>query len=384
MNTGVDAKGYYKVLEVSPNATLSQIKEQYYKMAKFWHPDRNEKENAVEIFQKISVAYNLLKEQKSRLKYDLLSLVYTEKDFPDMEALSVYKNQSGRDDAALRVLKQKQVKAFGVCKVRSSKDICNYREAKQMVLKTSLQNWMFGWWGLKAVKENIEALKYNYRSVYADDADNLKLLVHNAIAYENSGHKDFAWIYAKQAYLVAPAGSRARELLTTYTDMLDFHPQKAVVLPRWSAGELQARQLVFPLFLAAVACIYAVLLLNKTGFLEVPRYKKNTYYQEVELAGGARMADDRMENRIVKVGSGRYDPEFIYHLKKAVNIYYGPDERYDILQEGTEGQTVRVVGHTPDKKWYKITVDNGEEGFVRSSVLDKGIGKPLPPNSKIR
>ena len=72
MSANFDAKGYYQVLEVTPNAPLSLIKQQYYSRAKFWHPDHNDNPDAVEIFQKISVAYNILKDQKKRLKYDLL------------------------------------------------------------------------------------------------------------------------------------------------------------------------------------------------------------------------------------------------------------------------------------------------------------------------
>ena len=111
MSYNYDGMGYYRVLEVTPNAPLSLIKQQYYDRAKFWHPDHNDDPNAVEVFQKISVAYNLLKDQKKRLKYDLLSLVYEEKDFPDMDALKVYKNQQDKEDAALRVLKQRRVYA---------------------------------------------------------------------------------------------------------------------------------------------------------------------------------------------------------------------------------------------------------------------------------
>lgn len=87
MNANYDAKGYYRVLEVSPNAPLSLIKQQYYDRAKFWHPDHNNNPDAVEIFQKISVAYNLLKDQKKRLQYDLLSLVYGVEDFPELDSL---------------------------------------------------------------------------------------------------------------------------------------------------------------------------------------------------------------------------------------------------------------------------------------------------------
>ena len=162
MSDNFDAKGYYKVLEVTPNAPLSLIKQQYYDRAKYWHPDHNDNPNAVEIFQKISVAYNLLKDQKNRLKYDLLSIIYNDKDFPDMDSLNPYKNQAGQDDAALRVLKQRRITAFftGFQK-KETKDICNFSEAKDMVVATSVANWLRGWWGAAAFAENIKALKFN-------------------------------------------------------------------------------------------------------------------------------------------------------------------------------------------------------------------------------
>ena len=71
MSYNYDGMGYYRVLEVTPNAPLSLIKQQYYDRAKFWHPDHNDDPNAVEVFQKISVAYNLLKTKKN-----VLSMIY--------------------------------------------------------------------------------------------------------------------------------------------------------------------------------------------------------------------------------------------------------------------------------------------------------------------
>jgi len=36
---------YYKALNVSPNATLEEIKKEYYILAKKYHPDNNESSN---------------------------------------------------------------------------------------------------------------------------------------------------------------------------------------------------------------------------------------------------------------------------------------------------------------------------------------------------
>ena len=41
------------------------------------------------------------------------------------------------------------------------------------------------------------------------------------------------------------------------------------------------------------------------------------------------------------------------------------------------------TGYTPDKKWYKVMIDNGENGYVRDNMLKKGRGNPLPPKTKI-
>lgn len=384
MSYNYDGMGYYRVLEVTPNAPLSLIKQQYYDRAKFWHPDHNDDPNAVEVFQKISVAYNLLKDQKKRLKYDLLSLVYEEKDFPDMDALKVYKNQQDKEDAALRVLKQRRVYAgLNGYKVKNTKDICNYYEAKDMVLTTSISNWLRGWWGIKPFKENIKAIKYNLQAVSAEDEDNLKLLIHNSVAYDNIGRKDMSWLYAKQAFLLVVKDSRAYELLKTYIDILDYHPQKSVVLPKWSAAELRTRQMILPVFVCAVGIVFSLFSLDKIGIVKLPQHQKSSYYTEM-IIGGVKVADDQIETRVIKVDSAKDDDSSLYHLKGGAKIYYGPDSRYDVLADGIEGQTVRVVGYMPNKKWFKIMIDNGETGYVNINNLQKGIGLPIPSRSKVK
>ena len=102
------------------------------------------------------------------------------------------------------------------------------------------------------------------------------------------------------------------------------------------------------------------------------------------IIGGVKVADDQIETRVIKVDSAKDDDSSLYHLKEGAKIYYGPDSRYDVLADGIEGQTVRVVGYMPNKKWFKIMIDNGETGYVNINNLQKGIGLPIPSRSKVK
>ncbi|XP_063925337.1 dnaJ homolog subfamily B member 6-B isoform X4 [Zophobas morio] len=63
---------YYKVLEVSKNATTAEIKKAYRKLALKWHPDKNQDniEEATKKFKEISEAYEVLSDDKKRRMYD--------------------------------------------------------------------------------------------------------------------------------------------------------------------------------------------------------------------------------------------------------------------------------------------------------------------------
>jgi curved DNA-binding protein CbpA len=65
---------YYDLLEISPDATKSQIKRAYYNKAKQLHPDKNldpqNKKNAEEEFQQLGMAYQTLFDPKRRRAYD--------------------------------------------------------------------------------------------------------------------------------------------------------------------------------------------------------------------------------------------------------------------------------------------------------------------------
>jgi len=63
---------FYDRLGVKPDASESEIKKSFYKLAQRWHPDKNpdNKEEAEEKFKEINEAYEVLSDKNKRETYD--------------------------------------------------------------------------------------------------------------------------------------------------------------------------------------------------------------------------------------------------------------------------------------------------------------------------
>lgn len=376
MITPNDALGYYALLGVNPEADTAFIKKRYYERAKELHPDHNESDGAVDVFQKLSVAYDVLNNPLKRVQYDLLSLVYKTSEFPPLGSLKIYKNQSDEEDIALRVLKQRTVVAgFKKTIVRESKDICNIKEAANMVLNTSIHNWLCGWWGKGAFAKNLNAIKYNMQSTTVDDVDNLKLLIHNAVAYVQENNMEKAWVYAQQIKNLWGNNGTVLLYIERFISLLDYRPQKQVVIPYWNSKELKQRQFLFPVLLFLLIFLCCAGWLYHSGIVKAPQ--QVSYY----YAGG--VGADTIENKIVKTDSDDTSSEYLVHLNKDTVLYHGPDNRYAVMTNVKKNQTVRITGYTPNKEWYQVIIDNGELGYAHKNDIEKGIGNKVPQGSKV-
>lgn len=63
-------KDPYKQLGVSKEATQAEIKKAYYQLAKKYHPDQNKDPKALEKFQEIQAAYEILSDANKRAQFD--------------------------------------------------------------------------------------------------------------------------------------------------------------------------------------------------------------------------------------------------------------------------------------------------------------------------
>ncbi len=65
-------KSYYEILNISPQASKQEIKNQYKKLVKMYHPDLNSTPEAEEIFKEINRAAEILLDDEKRKSYDSL------------------------------------------------------------------------------------------------------------------------------------------------------------------------------------------------------------------------------------------------------------------------------------------------------------------------
>lgn len=69
----MEYRDYYKVLGVDKNASAENIKKQYRRLARQYHPDVSKEKNAEEKFKEVQEAYEVLKDPAKRNAYDQIS-----------------------------------------------------------------------------------------------------------------------------------------------------------------------------------------------------------------------------------------------------------------------------------------------------------------------
>ena len=230
--------------------------------------------------------------------------------------------------------------------------------------------------------KNINAIIYNYTNINYNKAENLTLLIHNAIAYFQEKKNDKALASAVQAKEYASA--EQKELLDRFIRLTGLNATN-LRLPHWNYNKLKLIQLIMPIVLLLLSCIPLTSKVITPDDLRrlFDEKKEITYFQTVEFTSGHETFDDMVVSKILDIPVDYNDNSKLYHTTSSQQVMYGPSDKFDILARLEQGHTVRITGYTPDKKWYRILIDNGNMGFVKFNTLQKGAQNPIPVNSKI-
>ncbi len=372
-----DSLGYYKVLEATPDMPEDVLRQHYRDLAKFWHPDHNQDPNAVDMFQKISVAYDVLKDRNLRLKYTLLSLIYDKNDFPEMSALCVLRNMHGQEDLNLRAFRLIEITGKGLGHNKIDKVyFCSQYEATGVIGGIARHNWLYGFWGISAVFANIRAIFQNISGIN-NRKENLKLLLHNALAYDAEGQKEEAATLASLAQVYADKNEMP--YLKEYLSSLE--PVQLLNVKKWNFRKLKRIQLLYP-FILLFCCLAAwgLIYLRKA---DLQNQNSVNLKQVVVFKDGQKTFSDVAVAKFFNVPVDVYDKTRLYYVTEETQAMHGADKGFDVFKTVEAGTTVRFTGYTADKKWFRVMFDSGEMAFIEADKLKQGIGKEIPLWSKI-
>ena len=368
-----DALGYFSLLEATDSTDEQTLKINYREKAKFWHPDRNTSPNALETFQKLSKAYDVLKNPKQRVIYRLLSIIYTENNFPSIDRLNTYKSADGIETPYLRVFAIQKLEK-GQIKVENL--IGTYEDALNFLKKSTFKNFINGFFNPNFYK----ALQHNIHEISSNSAENLKVLIHNAAAFYDENKLDLAYLSALQA--IEHANPAQREVIENFMHMLPPVQKAPLNFDTRKLRTVQLKPFFNMLYFVLACAAVAVFIFGAHSFIKQDSQKIN-YYQTVHFEGGEEMADDMVGAKIFNIPVDKTDGKMLFHITSVQSIMHGPSEKFDVLAKSSKGQTVRLTGYTTDKIWYRIMLDNGQTGFIKGRYLKKGIGDPIPEKSQI-
>lgn len=114
-------KDYYKILDISLDADIQDVKKAYRTLAFRYHPDKNKSSDASQIFIAITEAYEVLSNPDKKREYDILYAKFI-------------KRQSMADADPILNTKQKEWGSYGQSKAREYASM-NYDDFSDRILK---------------------------------------------------------------------------------------------------------------------------------------------------------------------------------------------------------------------------------------------------------
>lgn len=375
-NFSYDSLGYYKVLEINASSTDDEIRQKYRDLAKFWHPDHNTSPEAVDMFQQLSAAYDVLKEPQTRLKYNLLSLIYNKANFPEINSLCVLRNMHGQEDINLRAFRLIEITGKGIGHSSINKIYyCSQYEAAGVVGNITRHNWLKGFWGITAFFANIKAIIQNIMCINGKK-ENFMLLLHNSLAYKDEQKLEEAATLAVLAKQYAAKDNLV--FLDQYIKSFENIPLLSV--KKWNFNKLKARQFFYPFVLLAFIGVFFMFFYFQQLRQSAPSVQLK---QTVTFNDGSKTFSDVAVAKIFDIPIDVYSKKELYHTIKPVQAMHGADKEFDVFKAVETGETVRITGYTADKKWFRVMFDNGEMAFIEAEYLQQGIGNDIPLWSKI-
>lgn len=349
-----DPLGYYALLQIGPLADTAEIHAAYRQMAKRLHPDVNLSEHAEEEFIELNRAFRVLKDSRSRARYDATgramgpaALIRPHDPNPSPLCCA----RCGKITAQPRYIVFHQVKSFLVGSHQSTVMGIFCRDcADRTAIRASTLTWLLGWWSLSGPWHTLKALLTNLKGGEMPRVGNLWVLLHQARAFLRMEERDIARALATQAQAFATNDSERRriaEISQAAGDTAGTPPRR--LKNRWSRWRYATIAQALPL-----AGLLIALLASGTALVFRSQTDSVTAMISIQpaLAG---------ELRHVAVD--------------VLKVRQGPSGNDPVIALLDRFSTVQVMDSVEEGEWARILTPSGVTGYVPSRLLFGGAGE---------
>ena len=344
-----DPQGLYAILGVGPLADATEIRDAFRKKVKLVHPDFNPADDAPQRFQTLTNAYRILRDPWMRERYDaggvgLAPLSVVDPDIDEPEPLEC--SRCGKVTAQPRYIVFHRVKsALWRARRTTIRGIFCRDCADRTVIGASTLTWLQGWWAIDGPARTIAALGANIKGGDRPQAENFRVILHQARAFLALGDADIAWSLAHQAEGFAASMAEKAQIAAIRDEA--GRP----------ARRLRNRWTWFTSALVLQAMPLAALVLAAAAAIAVPTMRDHT---DLVSAGITVPTQSRGEVRYVAI--------------ELLKLRQGPGSDSPVIEILDRFTTVRVIGAAEDGEWTQVAIPSGVTGYVQARYLFAGAG----------
>ncbi len=363
-----DPKGYYKILGVSFDANLKEIKKSYREKAKYWHPDKGMIEDAENKFKLLSEAYENLSDEILRALYDLSSI----SSINHIQAEICDKCLNEQNNSLYINIKTNIGFVFYQKRKNTEEILCN-KCARKKASFANIINVLLGFISIFPWDwfYNIKSILTN-NSFSDKPADNLGLLTTKACNF----YKERDYENAYYCLIEARKYTKNKDIISLIDRITSDSEYNKNIFAIWNKPLIKLKAILYLIIIFALSII----------LYKAP--KSPILLEETTLsdkASSISISQELIRYNVFRYPINVYDKTKLYHVvKNQSKVYYGPSEQDDIIKSLESDITVRITGYIPKSDWVRIMMSDGIMGFTKKTNLKAGLGnKKLPIENKI-
>ena len=387
MSDTLDYEGHYKALGIPPTASADEVKRAFRNLARDLHPDRNPGKDTTAAFQRISSAYEVLKDTKKRADYNAegarrmrdaqaspgqsSTAPQTSTARSSSSARTTAQSGFSRHQAELRMCAscgclsaQPRITYFmavrgliSVAKTIRKGGVYCPRCAMRTGLTTNLVNWLIGWWALPmGPPRTIEATFTNLAGGYKPMADNVILLYRQALGFHFAGHSKIALGIVEDALRMSPSLDMRDKLLTLRQHIGAGRPGPRLRNEWQLAGNPIFWAQLIPVVVVFVLMLQLVLSFVRVEFIDFSNITRPITSQFDQLLDPKTQdaANDTIPFRVVV---------------DRLPVYAAPNTSAERLGQLLIGAEVPVLPEDAIGGWEAVRLPDGTVGYTAKSGL---------------